>query len=246
MHKGLDEFMHKLDVAMNRLVVALVVAGGLIGSSLIGIFATDGPAAPRRALPLACSASCSPGCSASGSSGASSLRAALGAPSSRRLGSSSTSASGSGRSARAPTGRSRRRPPSGSPSAGSRVLAPDRHRRRVRVAAVDAADRRPRPARCSRPRRATTRARHASTSVRLPCSDRPPGSARRRAARELHEPLTHRTRFSGRAATGRRPPAARDLDRCLAAGHQGTRRLSFAPLTSGPAAARRRPRRPVR
>jgi ubiquinone biosynthesis protein len=42
-HKGLDEFMHKLDVAFNRLVVALVVAGGLIGSSLIGIFAKNGP-----------------------------------------------------------------------------------------------------------------------------------------------------------------------------------------------------------
>jgi ubiquinone biosynthesis protein len=42
-HKGLDEFMHKLDVAFNRLVVALVVTGGLIGSSLIGIFAEDGP-----------------------------------------------------------------------------------------------------------------------------------------------------------------------------------------------------------
>jgi ubiquinone biosynthesis protein len=42
-HKGLDEFMHKLDVAFNRLVVALVVTGGLIGSSLIGIFADSGP-----------------------------------------------------------------------------------------------------------------------------------------------------------------------------------------------------------
>ena len=42
-HKGLDEFMHKLDVAFNRLVIALVVAGGLIGSSLIGIFAKAGP-----------------------------------------------------------------------------------------------------------------------------------------------------------------------------------------------------------
>jgi ubiquinone biosynthesis protein len=42
-HKGLDEFMHKLDVAFNRLVIALVVAGGLIGSSLIGIFAKTGP-----------------------------------------------------------------------------------------------------------------------------------------------------------------------------------------------------------
>jgi ubiquinone biosynthesis protein len=42
-HKGLDEFMHKLDVALNRLVVALVVVGGLVASSLIGIFATEGP-----------------------------------------------------------------------------------------------------------------------------------------------------------------------------------------------------------
>ena len=42
-HKGLDEFMHKVDVAFNRLTVALVVAAGLVGSSLIGIFATGGP-----------------------------------------------------------------------------------------------------------------------------------------------------------------------------------------------------------
>jgi ubiquinone biosynthesis protein len=42
-HKGLDEFMGKLDVAFNRLVIALIVVGGLIGSSLIGIFATAGP-----------------------------------------------------------------------------------------------------------------------------------------------------------------------------------------------------------
>ena len=42
-HKGLDEFMHKLDVVFNRLVVALVVAGGLLGSSMIGILATEGP-----------------------------------------------------------------------------------------------------------------------------------------------------------------------------------------------------------
>ena len=42
-HKGLDEFMGKLDVAFNRLVVALIVVGGLIGSSLIGIFAKAGP-----------------------------------------------------------------------------------------------------------------------------------------------------------------------------------------------------------
>ena len=42
-HKGLDEFMRKLDVAFNRLVIALVVVGGLIGSSLIGIFSKTGP-----------------------------------------------------------------------------------------------------------------------------------------------------------------------------------------------------------
>src|SRR5262249_58261399 len=42
-HKGLDEFMQKLDVAFNRLIIAFVVAAGLIGSSLIGVFATSGP-----------------------------------------------------------------------------------------------------------------------------------------------------------------------------------------------------------
>src|ERR671937_1545558 len=42
-HKGLDEFMAKIDVVFNRLVVAMIVAGGLIGSSLIGIFAKGGP-----------------------------------------------------------------------------------------------------------------------------------------------------------------------------------------------------------
>jgi ubiquinone biosynthesis protein len=35
--------MHKLDVAFNRLIIAFVVAAGLIGSSLIGVFATSGP-----------------------------------------------------------------------------------------------------------------------------------------------------------------------------------------------------------
>jgi ubiquinone biosynthesis protein len=42
-HKGLDQFMREVDVAFNRLVVALIVVGGLIGSSLIGVFATHGP-----------------------------------------------------------------------------------------------------------------------------------------------------------------------------------------------------------
>ena len=42
-HKGLDDLLAKLDTLFNRLVIALVVVGGLIGSSLIGIFAKNGP-----------------------------------------------------------------------------------------------------------------------------------------------------------------------------------------------------------
>jgi ubiquinone biosynthesis protein len=42
-HKGLDDLAHKLDAVANRLVIALVTTGGLIGSSLIGIFAKAGP-----------------------------------------------------------------------------------------------------------------------------------------------------------------------------------------------------------
>jgi len=42
-HKGLDEFMPRIEQGFNRLVIALIAAGGLIGSSLIGVFATGGP-----------------------------------------------------------------------------------------------------------------------------------------------------------------------------------------------------------
>jgi ubiquinone biosynthesis protein len=42
-HKGLDEFLESIQRVFNRLVVALIVTGGLIGSSMIGIFATKGP-----------------------------------------------------------------------------------------------------------------------------------------------------------------------------------------------------------
>jgi ubiquinone biosynthesis protein len=42
-HKGLDQFMDRLVVTINRLVIALVVAAGLVASSLLGIFATGGP-----------------------------------------------------------------------------------------------------------------------------------------------------------------------------------------------------------
>jgi ubiquinone biosynthesis protein len=42
-HKGLDDLLAKLDVLVNRVVIALVVVGGLIGSSLIGAFVNGGP-----------------------------------------------------------------------------------------------------------------------------------------------------------------------------------------------------------
>ena len=42
-HKGLDNFLEQTQRVFNRLVVALIVVGGLIGSSLIGVFATGGP-----------------------------------------------------------------------------------------------------------------------------------------------------------------------------------------------------------
>lgn len=40
---GVDDLSHHLDVSVNRIAVALVVLGGLIGSSLIGVLANDGP-----------------------------------------------------------------------------------------------------------------------------------------------------------------------------------------------------------
>ena len=42
-HKGLDEFLEQTQRVFNRLVIALIVTGGLIGSSLIGVFAKGGP-----------------------------------------------------------------------------------------------------------------------------------------------------------------------------------------------------------
>ena len=42
-HEGLDELFHRLDLVFNRLVVAIVAVGGIIGSSLIGLFAEAGP-----------------------------------------------------------------------------------------------------------------------------------------------------------------------------------------------------------
>ena len=42
-HKGLEDMIESMQRVFNRLVVALIVTGGLIGSSLIGIFAKTGP-----------------------------------------------------------------------------------------------------------------------------------------------------------------------------------------------------------
>jgi ubiquinone biosynthesis protein len=42
-HKGLEDFMPRVEQGLNRLVVAMVAAGGLIGSSLIGVLAKSGP-----------------------------------------------------------------------------------------------------------------------------------------------------------------------------------------------------------
>jgi ubiquinone biosynthesis protein len=42
-HKGLDEFLESIQHVFNRVAIALIVTGGLIGSSMIGIFATKGP-----------------------------------------------------------------------------------------------------------------------------------------------------------------------------------------------------------
>jgi ubiquinone biosynthesis protein len=42
-HKGLDEFLQDMQKVFNRLVIALIVTGGLIGSALIGVFSTNGP-----------------------------------------------------------------------------------------------------------------------------------------------------------------------------------------------------------
>jgi ubiquinone biosynthesis protein len=42
-HEGLEELFARLDHIFNRLVVAVIVAGGLIGSALLGVLANDGP-----------------------------------------------------------------------------------------------------------------------------------------------------------------------------------------------------------
>ncbi|HET7367586.1 MAG TPA: AarF/ABC1/UbiB kinase family protein [Gaiella sp.] len=40
---GVDDLAHHIDVSVNRIAVALVILGGLVGSSLIGVLAKSGP-----------------------------------------------------------------------------------------------------------------------------------------------------------------------------------------------------------
>ncbi len=42
-HKGLDQLTSKFDVVFNRLAIAIMMAGTIVGSALIGIAATGGP-----------------------------------------------------------------------------------------------------------------------------------------------------------------------------------------------------------
>jgi ubiquinone biosynthesis protein len=42
-HQNLDPIINRMDVVANRMVVAMLVVGGVIGSALIGIFAEQGP-----------------------------------------------------------------------------------------------------------------------------------------------------------------------------------------------------------
>jgi ubiquinone biosynthesis protein len=42
-HKGLDEFMQQMAVSFNRLVTGLIVAGSLVGATVLAIYAKNGP-----------------------------------------------------------------------------------------------------------------------------------------------------------------------------------------------------------
>ena len=67
---GIDEIDDHIDKATNRIAVALVILGGLLGSAMIGVFAEEGPHALGLHL-LALIGFLSPACSGSGSCGAS-------------------------------------------------------------------------------------------------------------------------------------------------------------------------------
>jgi ubiquinone biosynthesis protein len=51
-HGGLDELVGEVDVLANRLVFAVVTGALLIGSSLLGAFATGGPQVPYLGVPV--------------------------------------------------------------------------------------------------------------------------------------------------------------------------------------------------
>ena len=51
-NRGLDELIGEVDVLANRLVFAVVIGALLIGSSLLGAFATGGPVVPLLGVPL--------------------------------------------------------------------------------------------------------------------------------------------------------------------------------------------------
>jgi ubiquinone biosynthesis protein len=40
---GIDDLAHRIDVSVNRIAVSLVILGGLLGSSVVGVLATEGP-----------------------------------------------------------------------------------------------------------------------------------------------------------------------------------------------------------
>jgi ubiquinone biosynthesis protein len=42
-HEGLDDLIHRLDLVFNRVVLAVIAGAGIIGSSLIGALANEGP-----------------------------------------------------------------------------------------------------------------------------------------------------------------------------------------------------------
>ena len=133
-HKGLDEFMHRIDVVFNRLVIALVVTGGLIGSSLIGIFAETGP----KILGLNALSVVAPACSASGSARAVARRAGSqseaihdacpGGVGRWRCDSTDVRASAAARRSRAPAPRSARSGPASSIRTTSTFVACGRSR----------------------------------------------------------------------------------------------------------------------
>ena len=40
---GIDDLAHRIDISVNRIAVALVILGGLLGSSVVGVLAEEGP-----------------------------------------------------------------------------------------------------------------------------------------------------------------------------------------------------------